>query len=163
MRTIKFRGFSQKKGEWVYGSLHVFEALRQPSSPKTYIRSGQQNRDWIKVAPSSVGESVGLSDINEGEIYEGDYISIVYKYDGLSANLGVIPDQDCFCEGVVVYMSEVASWGIRLYKAEYPIKEDLERCEFLIVPLSEFDLEPDSIEVKGNAYANPELLKGGEE
>ncbi len=70
-----------------------------------------------------------------------------------------MPDQDCFCEGVVVYMSELACYGIRLYKAEYPLMESLKETPYLTIPLMDFDLVCDSIEVLGNIYDNPELLK----
>ena len=99
-----------------------------------------------------------MFDKNGKEIYEHDYISIIYKYEDIGANGGVIPDQDCICEGEVVYMNEFSCFGIRLHKAEYPIKESLAARSYSATPLLHFDLECDSIEVLGNVFDNLELL-----
>ena len=93
-------------------------------------------------------------------MYEHDYISINYKYEQHTLN-GAIPDQDCLCEGEVVFMDEFSCFGIRLHDAEYPIKQSLNECPYMTVPLLQFDLDCDSIEVLGNIFDNPELLKGG--
>ena len=69
------------------------------------------------------------------------------------------PDHDCICYGEVVYMDGFACFGLRLHKAEYPISQELKECQYLTVPLLQFDLECDSIEVFGNVFDNPELLK----
>jgi hypothetical protein len=56
-------------------------------------------------------------------------------------------------------MDGFACFGLRLHKAEYPISQELKECQYLTVPLLQFDLECDSIEVFGNVFDNPELLK----
>lgn len=50
-----------------------------------------------------------------------------------------------------------------LHNAEYPIKQSLNECPYMTVPLLQFDLDCDSIEVLGNSFDNPELLKGGQD
>lgn len=143
MQTIKFRGKSLNTGNWVFGDLRL---------------SGKRKFVEYEVNPETVGQFVSLYDKNDKEVYEHDYISISYKYEHIT-NGGTIPDQDCICEGEVVYMDGFACFGLRLYKAEYPISEELKKCPYLTVPLLQFDLEGDSIEVLGNTFDNPNLLK----
>ena len=149
--TIKFRGKSVLNDEWVYGDL-----VHRLNYPKT-ISPVQIN--CIGVKEDTVGQFTGLFDKNGKEIYEHDYISIIYKYGDFGANGDIIPDQDCICEGEVVYMDEFGCFGIRLHKAEYPIKESLAGYIYSATPLLHFDLERDSIEVLGNIYDNSELIK----
>lgn len=149
-REIKFRGKRIDNGEWVYGYL----------ADEDYINDIDSiDLSSIEVDKDTIGQFTGLFDKSSKEVYEYDYISIVYKYDGIGAHGGVIPDQDCICEGEVVYMEQCSCFGLRLYKAEYPIKESLNECPCLTVPLLQFDLECDSIEVLGNVFDNPELIK----
>lgn len=91
-------------------------------------------------------------------MYEHDYISVNYKHESIT-NGCAVPDQDCICEGEVVYMDGFACFGLRLYKAEYPMNKELKECPYLTIPLFQFDLECDSIEVLGNTFDNLELLK----
>ena len=149
MRLIKFRAKTIANGHWVYGSLIEY-------GNNTFAIRNKKSNPWVE--PDTIGQFTGLLDRNGKEIYEGDYISIDYKYDDI-CNGGVIPDQDCFCEGVAIYMNEFACYGIRLYKAEQPIKETLKETPYLTMPLIEFDLVCDSMEILGNIYDNPKLLK----
>lgn len=155
-REIKFRGKSIFGiHEWLYGSLLLLNG-------KSYIcpdKEAAWNMTRYEVIPNTIGQFTGLLDNNGKEIYEHDYISIVYKYDDIGANCGVIPDQDCICEGEVVYMDQYSCFGLRLYKAEYPIEGSMEECPYLTISLFHFDLECDSIEVLNNIYDHPELIK----
>lgn len=158
-RTIKNRAKclnNNKADNWAYGYLY-------PVSTAKGLQLCICDHEHGFAGPvdaNTQGQFIGLYDQHDKELYEGDYISIDYKYDDI-CNGGVVPDQDCFCEGVVVYMSELACYGIRLYKAEYPLMESLKETPYLTIPLMDFDLVCDSIEVLGNIYDNPELLKNG--
>lgn len=79
MQTIKFRGKSFNTGNWVFGDLR---------------QSGKRKFVEYEVNPDTVGQFVGLYDNNGKEVYEHDYISINYKYEGI-ANGCAVPDQDC--------------------------------------------------------------------
>lgn len=149
MRKIKFRG-KRPDGSWNYG-----RNIRFKNNGSVLILGADVN-------PESVGQFVGLYDKNGKDVYEHDYISVNYKYEQHTLN-GAIPDQDCLCEGEVVFMDEFSCFGIRLHDAEYPIKQSLNECPYMTVPLLQFDLDCDSIEVLGNIFDNPELLKGGQD
>lgn len=153
-RKIKFRAKRIKRGKrssWVYGDLHHISIGFQ------ICKSDHKHGFAGPVDNTTTGQFIGLYDQRGKEIYEGDYLSIIYKYDDI-VNGGVVPDQDCICNGVVVYMPEFACYGLRLHKTEYPLLESFRENPYLTLPLIEFDLEADGIEVLGNIYDNPELL-----
>lgn len=157
-RTIKFRGKSADNGKWIIGYYYHECGNTYIVEDRQSLSETSRNVPYV-VIPETVGQFTGLFDKNGKEIYEHDYISIVYKYDDIGANFGVIPDQDCICEGEVVYMEQYSCFGLRLYKAEYPIKGSMEECPYLTISLFHFDLECDSIEVLNNIYDHPELIK----
>lgn len=138
MRTIKFRGYSALKKEWLYGSLHVFEGVRMPSSPRTYIRAGQHNKDWHRVEPHTVGQFTGLQDCNETEIYEGDIITVKGNYPRV-----VLWDKVSWALMPCEYYYDKQFWVMNL---QHPGNDWWE--EFA-----------DEMEVVGNMYDNPGLLK----
>lgn len=156
MRAIKFRGYSAIQKEWLYGSLHVFEGVRMPSSPKIYIRAGQNNKDWHRVEPHSIGQFTGIEDEDGESIYEGDIIEGCFKYEGIGGNGGVIPDQDCIVHGVVVWVD--CGLMLKLLDCEYPLKSDFKEGILEYLPFSAFE-EPEDLKIIGNIHDNPELLK----
>ena len=135
MGMIKFRGVNIFGNEWLYGNLVKIEENRYSILPEINDMPTCKCIADYDVNHNTIGRFTGLFDKNGKEIY------------------------DCICYGEVVYMDGFACFGLRLHKAEYPISQELKECQYLTVPLLQFDLECDSIEVFGNVFDNPELLK----
>lgn len=165
MREIKFRGKSKKDGKWLYGYLgeSKFKILNTEYSEKVIFDNvwsfNSDNCAFIvkdlAVYPHTIGQFTGLKDENSKELYEDDIIEINYKYEYQSLQ-GAIPDQDCFCVGVVTWMPDSLRFMIRLIKAEFPLNKEFEDAESVYVPFEIFDL--DEIKILGNIYDNMELL-----
>ena len=169
-RTLKFRGKRADQGGWITGGLcqYLFDAAKETRlcihvGKKGYIRNG-----FYEVDPDTVGQFTGLKDENGVEIYEGDIISGCYKYDTCDANGGVIPDQDCLCKGVVRFSEARLQWVLDIFRTEYPISRWIDEGGDSEIPLVHFEYESpefnmDLLEVIGNIYDNPELLKNNEQ
>jgi uncharacterized phage protein (TIGR01671 family) len=131
-RVIIFRGKRIDNGEWVYGDLEN-PRIKDTALIHCYRNDGNYDRQH-KVEIESVGQFTGCLDKNGTEIYEGDVVRV-----------------------------DISRFDSRIKNHRYT-KSKVEWCqdEFL---LSGVDIPVhfrSRVEVIGNIYDNPELLKGGD-
>jgi len=132
MREIKFRGKRKDNGEWIYGHLVKFKNTYYIlSETATHLDPFNTKLGYffIEVDPKTVGQYTGSKDKNGREIYEGDIV----KAEGL-ISIRIRPV--IFQNGMFCIPGECA-----------------------LLPLSEYAGEGNELEVIGNIYENPELLK----
>lgn len=142
MREILFRGQTRRKGEkvrmdgspvdsnWVYGGILPGEGDR------SIIYQTEPEIDKFPVYSDTVGQYTGLKDKNGTRIFEGDIL--IYVVDG---------EYDIDEKYLVVFDDDEAAFKVRFYyKGKFACYDDIAPCEHL--------------EVIGNIYDNPELLKG---
>lgn len=140
MREIKFRGFSETLNKWVIGVPYFSEGnwwiLVDENTKSEDIGTGSYFVD-----KNSIGQYIGLKDKNDTEIYKDDLLQ-----DDKSRLFQVVED-------------------IRISHTGYLmccIKNKSENDHIQIGRFYEFYswLYPDnSLEIIGNIYENPELLK----
>ena len=66
-REIKFKGYSELYKRWVYG---FYSETKEGCFISGKYKKGQP----VEVAPESVGQYVGVSDLNKVDVYEGDIV-----------------------------------------------------------------------------------------
>ena len=167
MREIKFRA-KNKNGEWIVGEIHL----------KSIIPHIHYMGDKYPIDIDTIGQFTGLKDKNGKEIYEGDII----RYTDIE-EFCVNPDCDLHLQfsqtyakvkkDVVVFENGMFAVADEVYTRPlhcYGIKdlEDLRDClgvedgENEDINGTNIDDSLLGVEVIGNIYDNPELLKGGE-
>ena len=139
MREILFRG-KAIDGNWYYGVPLIFtEDYVCMTAPHTYNK---------KVEANTIGQFTGLTDKNGTKIFEGDIVKLTDVNNDIKWNAIIVFGNPYgeYCWG----------WNLMYIGANPKVNTDI---------LCWVDMEESGafIEVIGNMYDNPELLKGGEE
>lgn len=134
MRDIIFRGKRIDISEWVYGDLvrdNIGGVYVFPNDAKGLYPE-------YKVNPETVGQYIGLTDMNGNKIFEGDIIAFNARR---FANSRVFYYTRCSGFHLTGSMGEPKPCDIKPFFSDNCYR----------------------YEVIGNVFDNPELLKGGEE
>jgi len=158
MRIHKFRGKSCETHEWVYGSLLIdisgtyWIVPYDDPNPLPYVK-------WVRVIKETVGEFIGIVDINGKEIYEHDIIltqEFRDKPHSLKAktkrHIGVVEYK--IKEGYGFYNKEIGEFNKH---KQYGVEWDVN-----IINMGKYNCYNWGMffdcEVIGNIFDNPELL-----
>lgn len=140
MREILFRGKNVDNGKWIKGYLYRISEELNP-----FIMLPDSKGESYEVDSITVGQYTGLTDRNGKKIFEGDIVK-------------------CSDENNDIYFSAVVKFGNpnAVYDWGYQLKRmngDHTNTDILLW----VDMEEGGafIEVIGNIYDNPELLKEG--
>jgi len=131
-REIKFRGKDITTGEWKYGFLVKDNEYHYYIIYNMGVIEGEENNPDViykEVIKSSVGEFTGLYDKNNKPIYEGDIVKFVNNW---------LDDSE---------FTEPVFWDYNGWKTEHNYECEGDFVEF------------EKMEIVGNIYENPELLK----
>ena len=151
MRTIKFRGKSIGTGEWLFGNLFKF-GIQPPANIPCIcvcVPTWKDALDIYTVHDNTIGQFTGLLDRNGKEIYEGDIVLWIRK----KVHIEGRPLQD-FSDVCKIYYDEK--------KCAFYFRYEMD-CGACcgVLDFNDDRAEISYIEVIGNIYDNPELLKGG--
>ena len=144
-RIVKFRGKSKKTGKWLYGDLVRNVEGAFAIVPPFEISMNNYCGNY-EVDKETIGQSIGLYDENEREIYEGDIVDWVFFY--MDCNGGAVE-----CDTIVTGIIEWHQGGFILKV----INNDFDDAGQYSIPDLNTDTTSDVV-VKGNIYDNKELL-----
>jgi uncharacterized phage protein (TIGR01671 family) len=146
MREILFRGKRVDNGEWVEGRLLANDVI-VPSGQVFGVEGGKIfgcDLEAFVVLPESVSEFSGLYDKNGKKIFEGDIVRATTRDERITTitkiGIGLCEEteSDVVCMGVYCTLND----------------------EPYVLPCN--DIFHNLIEIIGNIYDNPELLKESE-
>ena len=107
----------------------------------------------VKLEGSRIG--IGLHDKLGKEICEGDILLIPDTYKDVVCDDGTGPIYDECHLAPVIWLSDVASWGVNIFNSGEDLSKGTYTFESII---NEITLE--EIMIIGNVYENPELIAG---
>lgn len=152
MREILFRGKSKDNGVWVEGYYcgKVNKTIFSPAEDSAQIVD--KDLYWHEVIPETVGQYTGLTDKNGKKIFEGDIIKAYFR----PQNFKNLP----YAIGSVIF--ENGTFKVVVHVSKNSIEYKVFEKEDIIAYSIEHNFLGRGyvLEVIGNIYDNPELLKG---
>lgn len=136
MREILFRGKRKDNGKWAYGYLYIRKDGQYEIS--FYSKYFDSERFTYDVIPETVGQYIGITDDNGKKIFEGDILGVTNDDPDYDYITKVYLDCDTLCVDVEGQDYDYTAIGFAV-----DIWGD----------------ECDRVEIIGNIYDNPELLK----
>lgn len=146
MRNFKFRAWESGKMYYQVRCGGVFDGI--PTAPTVWNESAG---DWLNLTGephTKVMQYTGLKDENEKEIYEGDILKCKCRKTPWNEDYFNYEQEHFFKNSVVEWWESFSNIGYRL--------KDGKGKTLMIKPSSLSKME---VEVIGNIYENPELLK----
>lgn len=163
MREILFRAKRTDNGEWVEGNvIHSYDADEEYKAIIIPVKSSDMYTDtddndigfetWNKVNPETLCQYTGLKDKNGNRIWENDIVSCEhekYPEDNPQEVYPLLPEAIKYKRNYAVeFINTGSSYGYRLRNKS---------IHFMIAGNVIYNHK---IEVIGNIFDNPELLKG---
>lgn len=153
MREILFRAKRIDNGEWVEGQYaYILNPLTESGEPIKHLICNGTNIFNDEIDPETLCQYTGLTDKNGNRIWENDIVSCEHeKYpdDNPSEVYPLLPESIKYTRNYAVeFINTGSSYGYRL------------RNKSIHFMLTGNVIQNHKIEVVGNIFDNPELLKG---
>ena len=153
MREILFRAKRIENGEWVEGQYaYILNPLTESGEPIKHLICNGTNIFNDEIEPETLCQYTGLKDMNGNLIWENDIVSCEHeKYpdDNPSEVYPLLPESIKYTRNYAVeFINTGSSYGYRL------------RNKSIHFMLTGNVIQNHKIEVVGNIFDNPELLKG---
>lgn len=138
LREIKYRGRRVDNGEWIYGNLIGNDRI--VGDIVDWHDDYFCTEFWYMVNPETIGQFTGLQNCNGTDIYKGDILQFVtFNYDGSDNGVKT---------GYVDWEENAAAYVIR-----EKINDEEAHWLYLVIA------NDDEVEIIGNIFQHPELLK----
>lgn len=161
MREILFRGEKVDDSEWVVGNLMAsddalegYEAIIIPKVNSDIYTTSESKTElgvckWYLVDPKTVCQYTGLKDKHGKKIFEADIIR--YQYDNDDCPF---PNKDT--------KKRIGRVFFQSFRASFAVAEGRNGKDYINQDLFRYVQNGNRVEVIGNIYDNPELLKEGD-
>ena len=135
MKHIKFRAKDKFTEKWVYGDLVHNLGINEKGDYQRAMVGGYE------AIEDTIGQFIGLNDKNGVEIYDGDIFKLAPSENGTVVNKYLVRVSEHFT--------------VEIRDLDYPEKSR----PFSYMSKDWWEYFQDEIEVIGNIYDNPELIK----
>ena len=155
MREIEFKAKEIGTGDWVYGYLvriHEDDYRIVTEDDLNYAYTGGYDYDgsMTKIDKNTICQYTGLTDKNGNKIWENDVVRYQFDTDDC-----IFPNKDTKKRVGKIFFSD--------FRASFSVAMGRNGSKAINNDLFKYVQNGNRVEVIGNIFDNPELLKGGAE